>query len=129
MKHPATKLFQALRIAVNDELKSLERILSDDRLYTMLRVGGRIAIITFHSLEDRMVKRAFISRVKNMNSPHPSYVERVDESGGDGAGVGVAGPKYRYQLVTKKPVTPTEEECQMNPRSRSAKLRIIERIQ
>jgi 16S rRNA (cytosine1402-N4)-methyltransferase len=92
---PATRTFQALRIAVNDELKSLEIALR--RLPDGLQPGGRLAIISFHSLEDRPVKEAF------QNDP-------------------------RLKPITKKPITPHEAEIARNPRSRSAKLRIAERI-
>ena len=92
---PATRTFQALRIAVNEELKSLEIALR--RLPDCLRVGGRAAIISFHSLEDRRVKEAF----------------RDDP---------------RYRAMTRKPLRPTEEETARNPRSRSAKLRVAERV-
>lgn len=92
--HPATRTFQALRIAVNDELGSLERALRDHP--GLLRPGGRIAIISFHSLEDRLVKHAF----------------RDDP---------------RLEVVTKKPVTPSEAEVAANPRARSAKLRVAKR--
>ena len=93
--HPATRTFQALRIAVNDELKSLEIALR--RLPDIIRRGGRMAIISFHSLEDRRVKRAF----------------REDA---------------RLVPVNKKPITASEQELHHNPRSRSAKLRVAERI-
>ncbi|MHC4983771.1 MAG: 16S rRNA (cytosine(1402)-N(4))-methyltransferase RsmH, partial [Planctomycetota bacterium] len=96
--HPATRTFQALRIAVNDELGNLEGLLSS--LPEILAVGGRAAIISFHSLEDRRVKSVF-------------------------ARLAAAG---RAKLMTKKPITPTAREKQANPRSRSAKLRVIERI-
>ena len=94
--HPATRTFQALRIAVNDELGSLDRLL--DVLPDVLSSGGRAAVISFHSLEDRRVKRAF---------------------------AGLAG-SGEAKLLTKKPITPTADEVQRNPRSRSAKLRGIE---
>ena len=93
--HPATRTFQALRIAVNQELENLKRFL--DSAPEVLRPGGRVVIISFHSLEDRLVKRAF----------------REDS---------------RLQVLTKKPVTPTEEEILKNPRARSARLRIAERV-
>lgn len=96
--HPATRTFQALRIAVNDELASLDRLLAV--LPGAMTIGGRAGIISFHSLEDRRVKQAFA---------------RLGE-------VGIA------KLLTKKPITPGEEEKLANPRSRSAKLRGIERI-
>jgi 16S rRNA (cytosine1402-N4)-methyltransferase len=97
--HPATRVFQALRIAVNGELASLDRLLADAP--ALLVPGGRIAIIAFHSLEDRRVKRAWAA----------------------GAAAGI------WRLVTPKPVTPTDEERRKNPRSRSAKLRVAERTQ
>ena len=95
--HPATKTFQALRIAVNDELGVLERFI--DESMNCLEVGGRLAIITFHSIEDRIVKHTF----------------RSFKEAGSG------------QLITKKPICPSPEEMKNNPRSRSAKLRIIEK--
>lgn len=96
--HPATKTFQALRIAVNEELDALEEGI--EKGFQALNSGGRLAIITFHSLEDRIVKRAFKTLVeKNLST-----------------------------LITKKPITPREEERESNPRSRSAKLRVIEKI-
>jgi len=96
--HPATKTFQALRIAVNDELGVLETFLTD--AFALLKPGGRLAVITFHSLEDRVVKHRF----KELKQ----------------AGRGV--------LVHKKPITPTREEIENNPRARSAKLRIITKV-
>lgn len=95
--HPATKTFQALRVAVNDELRSLEKGLTS--AWELLAREGRIAVITFHSIEDRMVKRFFAARVKE---------------GG--------------RLVYKKPLSPTRHEILTNPSSRSAKLRAIEKI-
>ena len=109
-RHPATKLFQSLRIAVNGELQSLERALGDDRVYDMMAVGGRLAVITFHSLEDRIVKRAFRARAA--------------APGGGGGGAGGA----RFRVVTRKPIVPDEAEMASNPRSRSAKLRVLERV-
>lgn len=96
--HPATKTFQALRIAVNDEFDTLSDLLTDG--LATLNPGGRMAIISFHSLEDRIVKETFKTFVR-------------DQSG---------------VLVHKKPLAPTEEELQSNPRSRSAKLRTIEKV-
>lgn len=98
--HPATLTFQALRIFVNRELDDLQALLQHDRAPGVLRQGGRLVIISFHSLEDRIVKDAFR----------------------DGAQRGW------YRLLTKKPVTATEEEVAANPRSRSAKLRAVEKI-
>ena len=93
---PATRTFQALRIAVNQELATLERAL--EKLPACLKVGGRLAIISFHSLEDRRVKHAF----------------REDP---------------RLKVLTKRPIPPSEDEIQRNPRSRSAKLRVAERVE
>jgi 16S rRNA (cytosine1402-N4)-methyltransferase len=101
--HPATRTFQALRIAVNRELESLEAALP--QAVELLAPGGRIAVIAFHSLEDRIVKQFF----------------RAESGYG---GVGVA----RLQIVTKKPIEASESEARANPRSRSAKLRIAERV-
>lgn len=95
--HPATKTFQALRITVNDELGVLETFIKEAML--QLEVGGRLVIITFHSIEDRIVKHSF---------------KALAESG-------------EAQLVTKKPIGPSAEELSENPRSRSAKLRIIQK--
>jgi 16S rRNA (cytosine1402-N4)-methyltransferase len=96
--HPATRTFQALRIFVNRELDDLKALL--EATSRVLKPGGRLVIISFHSLEDRIVKDAMR----------------------DGAKQGC------YRLLTKKPVTATEEEIASNPRSRSAKLRAAERI-
>jgi 16S rRNA (cytosine1402-N4)-methyltransferase len=94
--HPATKTFQALRIAVNDEVSALEEGL--EKSFNHLKEGGRIAVISFHSIEDRVVKKFF---------------KKISEEG-------------RAKLVTKKPIVPTREEALENPRARSSKLRIIE---
>ena len=96
--HPATRTFQALRIAVNDELEALHEALS--KCIDYLNIGGRICVISFHSLEDRIVKNHF----RNFHK--------------DG----------RIKIITKKPIRPTEEEVSFNPRARSARLRVAERI-
>jgi len=96
--HPATKTFQALRIAVNDEIESLKEGIA--KSFERLSPAGRLVVISFHSLEDRIVKQFFKDKEEN----------------GEG------------KRITKKPVIPTEEEIKENPRSRSAKLRIIEKI-
>lgn len=109
--HPATRAFQGLRIAVNRELQELERLI--DTLAGLVRPGGRVAIISFHSLEDRIVKRAFADP-KPKPYPPGIPIEPVREYG-------------PWKALTKKPVLPTEEERASNPRARSAKLRIAER--
>ena len=111
--HPARKTFQALRIAVNGELDRLSEAL--ERAFDRLAPGGRFAIITFHSLEDRMVKKAFADYTKGCIFP-PEFP------------VCVCGRKPKGQLVNRKPIEPTEEELKINHRSRSAKLRIIEKL-
>ena len=111
--HPARRTFQALRIAVNDELDPLEPAIRD--LVGMLKPGGRICIITFHSLEDRIVKNCF----RNLADPCicPKNMP-----------VCVCGRKPEVEIITRKPITATEEELETNPRSRSASLRIAEKI-
>ncbi len=96
--HPATRVFQALRIAVNRELEGLESFLST--AYQYLRPGARMVVISFHSLEDRIVKRSFLEGFR----------------------------EGFYRLLTRKPVRPSQEEVRENPRSRSAKLRAVERL-
>lgn len=112
-RHPATRTFQALRIAVNDELGTLERGLP--RAMDALRVGGRLAVIAFHSLEDRIIK-AFIRG-------HEASRRRSDRQGGQDAG---ALPTL--SPINRKPIQPSPEEIQRNPRARSARLRVIERL-
>ena len=111
--HPARRTFQALRIAVNDELDPLEPAIRD--LVDMLRPGGRIAIITFHSLEDRIVKNCFRDLADPCTCPKNMPVC-------------VCGKKPVVKLVNRKPITASEEELEMNPRSRSASLRIAEKL-
>ena len=110
--HPAMRTFQALRIALNGELQVLED--SIDEMIGLLKPGGRICIITFHSLEDRIVKNGFRRNESPCTCP-------------PGFPVCVCGKKSRGMVITKKPILPTEEETEENPRSRSAKLRIFER--
>lgn len=112
-RHPATQVFQALRIAVNRELEELERFLEDG--YEILQPGGRLAIISFHSLEDRLVKAAF--RKWSRDCLCPPCVLRCE-----------CGWSRKATLLTKKPISPTAEEIRANPRARSAKLRAVERI-
>ena len=113
-KNPAKKTFQAIRIAVNGELDALSQVL--DQAFDFLNPGGRFAIITFHSLEDRMVKQKFADFAKGCTCP-PDFP------------VCICGKKPRGTLVSRKPITPTEKELAENRRSRSAKLRIIEKNQ
>jgi 16S rRNA (cytosine1402-N4)-methyltransferase len=110
--HPATRIFQALRMAVNDEIGELERALEGG--IELLAPGGRFAVITFESLTDRIVKRFFASHVGKMRSL---------QAGGEVW----QGVEPRVRPVTKKPITASEEEIKFNPRSRSAKLRAIEK--
>lgn len=111
--HPAKRTFQALRIAVNQELDHLSICL--DEAFERLAPGGRFAIITFHSLEDRMVKQKFASLAKGCICP-PDFP------------VCVCGKKPRAKLINKKPIEATPEELAANKRSHSAKLRICERL-
>ncbi len=108
--HPARKCFQALRIAVNGELDALETAL--DKCFNMLNTDGVLAIITFHSLEDRMVKQKFKEYCTGCTCP-PDFP------------VCVCGKTPKGRLLTRKPIEPTKEELSENPRSRSAKLRVI----
>ena len=111
--NPAKRTFQAIRIAVNDELGSLRECL--ERSFERLAVGGRFAIITFHSLEDRMVKQKFAQLAKGCTCPPDCPVC-------------ICGKKPRGRLTPRKPVLPGEEELRENKRSHSARLRVIERI-
>ncbi|MGI6279351.1 MAG: 16S rRNA (cytosine(1402)-N(4))-methyltransferase RsmH [Acutalibacteraceae bacterium] len=108
--HPARRCFQALRIAVNGELDALSTAL--DKAFELLNKNGKLAIITFHSLEDRMVKQKFKEFCTGCICP-PDFP------------VCVCGRTPRGRLLTRKPIEPTEEELERNPRSRSAKLRVI----
>ena len=111
--HPATKVFQALRIAVNDELESLKQGLAGGM--GILKAGGKMAVITFHSLEDRIVKNAFREASTGCVCP-PKFP------------ICVCGHKPAARLLTRKAVTASVEELDMNPRARSAKLRAIEML-
>lgn len=112
-QHPAKRTFQAIRIAVNDELGSLADML--DTAMERLKPGGRLCVITFHSLEDRIVKSAVKAREDGCTCP-PEFP------------VCVCGFKQTVRRVTRKPIIPTDEELKINPRSRSAKLRVIEKL-
>lgn len=111
--HPAKRTFQALRIAVNDELNVLERTITD--AVEILNPGGRLAIITFHSLEDRIVKTAFNSMERPCTCP-PQFP------------VCICGKEPLVKSVTKKPVVATDQELKSNSRAKSAKLRVAERV-
>ena len=112
-QHPAKRSFQAIRIAVNDELGSVEKVMRD--AIPKLNKGGRLAVITFHSLEDRIVKNAMVAASKGCTCP-PSFP------------VCVCGKKPQVKLITRKPITSSDEELEANPRARSAKLRICEKL-
>ena len=112
-QHPAKRSFQAIRIAVNDELGSVEKVMRD--AIPCLNRGGRLAIITFHSLEDRIVKTGMVAASKGCTCP-PNFP------------VCVCGKKPEVKLVNKKPIVSGEEELERNPRARSAKLRVCEKL-
>ena len=111
--HPAKRIFQAIRIAVNDELKVFEESLN--QAISLLNPGGRISVITFHSLEDRICKVTFKKQSAIPELPH---------------GLPIIPEEYKPKLknITRKPITPTEEELENNNRARSAKLRIAEKV-
>ncbi len=111
--HPATRVFQALRIAVNDELGVLRRFL--ENASGLLKPGGRLAVITFHSLEDRIVKQFF----KHGSQPTVDRKEWPEPR---------PNPDCHFRLLTRRPVTATESETEHNKRARSAKLRAVEKI-
>lgn len=111
--HPARRTFQALRIAVNDELEPLEPSLR--ALTGLLKPGGRLCVITFHSLEDRIVKNTFRSLADPCTCPKSFPVC-------------VCGKKPTVKLITRKPITASPDELEQNPRSRSASLRILEKL-
>lgn len=112
-QHPAKRSFQAIRIAVNDELGSVERLMED--AVDLLNPGGRLCIITFHSLEDRIVKLGMAKAAKGCTCP-PEFP------------VCVCGKKAKVNIISRKPIVSTDEELEVNPRARSAKLRICEKI-
>jgi 16S rRNA (cytosine1402-N4)-methyltransferase len=112
--HPATRTFQALRIAVNEELEALESVIP--QIVDRLAPGGRLAVVAYHSLEDRIVKEKLLSYSGRCVCPREFPVCRCN-------------PKKILEIVTRKPVRPGSEEVERNPRSRSAKLRVAERVQ
>lgn len=111
--HPAKRTFQAIRIAVNRELEVLEKTLGE--IIDFLNPGGRLAVITFHSLEDRIVKQIFKDKAQGCICP------------GDFPKC-VCGRTPQIRILTRKPVTPSEDELERNPRARSAKLRVAEKL-
>jgi 16S rRNA (cytosine1402-N4)-methyltransferase len=115
-KHPATRTFQALRLYLNDELGELARgLAAAERL---LRAGGRLAVVTFHSLEDRIAKRFLATR----SAPPPRGSRHQPEAGGD-----IFAPSF--QLLNRRPVEPSKTEIARNPRARSARLRAAKRTE
>ena len=112
-QHPAKRSFQAIRIAVNDELGSVEKVMAD--AIPLLNPGGRLAVITFHSLEDRIVKNAMAGAAKGCTCP-PNFP------------VCVCGKKPQVKLISRKPIVSGEAELAENPRARSAKLRVCEKL-
>ena len=112
-QHPAKRSFQAIRIAVNDELGSVERVMK--KAVPLLNKGGRLAVITFHSLEDRIVKNAMAEAAKGCTCPREFPVC-------------VCGKTPQVKILTRKPIVSGETELERNPRARSAKLRICEKL-
>jgi 16S rRNA (cytosine1402-N4)-methyltransferase len=112
--HPARRTFQAIRIEVNDELGNLERVLP--HTVDALEVGGRVAVLAYHSLEDRIVKRYFLEEARGCVCP-PSFP------------VCTCGSEARIRILTRRPIKPGDEEAASNPRSSAAKLRAAERIE
>ena len=112
-QHPAKRSFQAIRIAVNDELGAVGRVL--EIAVPKLNKGGRLAIITFHSLEDRLVKNGMAANAKGCTCP-PNFP------------VCICGNKPKVKLISKKPIVSGNEELERNPRARSAKLRVCEKL-
>ena len=110
--HPATRTFQALRIAVNDELASMEEVLP--QAVAALKPGGRLAVISFHSLEDRIVKDFFREQSRDLVNPPFERIYEMER-------------KATLKEVNRKPITPSDEEIKTNPRARSAKLRIAKK--
>jgi 16S rRNA (cytosine1402-N4)-methyltransferase len=111
--HPATQTFQALRIAVNEELEAVQRVLP--QAVSSLKSGGRFAVISFHSLEDRIVKDFFREQSKDIfNPPYEKIYAEEREA--------------VIKMINKKPIVASDEEIKHNPRARSAKLRVIEKI-
>lgn len=111
--HPAKRTFQAIRIEVNGELRDLRNAIDD--FFDVLAPGGRLSVITFHSLEDRIVKQAFLSYATGCTCPKDFPIC-------------VCGNTPKGKVITRKPILPSDEECDVNKRSKSAKLRITEKL-
>ena len=109
--HPATRTFQALRIATNDELGNIQKVLSN--ALDILKTGGRVVVITYHSIEDRLVKRFMAKYASKCICPPNNPICNCEHE-----------PKIK--LISKKVIKPSENEVNKNPRSRSAKLRVAE---
>jgi 16S rRNA (cytosine1402-N4)-methyltransferase len=126
--HPATRTFQAIRIAVNDELRSIDRFIP--QAISVLSSSGRLAIISFHSLEDRIVKRSFQRESGRClcQSEFRAQTIAVSESGGTDTICNQCGARKRVEVLTRKPARPTPREVERNPRSRSARLRVCEKL-
>lgn len=131
--HPATRTFQALRIAVNGELDALKRLIPD--AVSMLEPAGRLAVISFHSLEDRVVKQAFLREsgrcICEGETPigFPTQRRKVTEAeASDEIVCDQCGARKRVRVLTRKPIRPSDQEVDRNPRSRSAMLRVCERL-
>lgn len=112
-KHPARKSFQALRIAVNEELEALRQVLP--QTVARLKTGGRLCVISFHSLEDRIVKQFMQDQARDCICPPSFPVCRCDH-------------RAQLKIIHRKPITASAEECELNPRARSARLRVAARI-
>ena len=112
-KHPAKRTFQAIRIEVNEELEGLSAAVSD--FIDVLKPGGRLAVITFHSLEDRLIKQVFVERARGCTCPKDFPVC-------------VCGKKPEIRLINRKPIVADEEELERNFRAHSAKLRVVEKL-
>ena len=131
--HPATRTFQALRIAVNNELDGLDQFVTE--AVSHLRIGGRLAIISFHSLEDRIVKNTF--KLESGVCQCPPRLRRATQEQPDATDAGHdpstvcrhCGARKRTAILTRKAIQPGQDEIQRNPRARSAKLRVCERVQ
>jgi len=111
--HPATRTFQALRIAVNGELDSIEQVLPE--AISVLEPGGRLAVISFHSLEDRIVKQYFRNVSRDCVCPPKQPICTCEH-------------KAEIKEITRKPIVPSQAESQKNPRARSSRLRVVEKI-